>query len=152
MLLCSVKIKKHTVTLISLICAAVFICVCIFALSLSPKDTIDIGDQTLSLRAEGEEDVKAFLSSAGYEAAALISQREVVIPSRWSDLYASYAEMQKQQGFDLSKQKGKEAVEYTYSLKEDDRYAVILICDDRITAAHLSKLDGNSETEPLINK
>lgn len=151
MLLCSVKIKKHTVTLISLICAAVFIFVCIFALSLSPKDTIDIGDQTLSLRAESEEDAEAFLSSAGYEANTLISQREVVIPSRWSDFYASYAETQKQQGFDLSKQKGKDAKEYTYSLKEDDRYAVILICDGRICAAHLSRMDGSKKTEALIS-
>ena len=109
MLLCSLKVKKHTVTLVSLICAAVFVFVCFFALRLSSADTITVGDKTVTLTAESEEDIGEFISALGYEADELISKREVVIPSQWNELYTSYAQTQKEQGFDLSKIKGKDA-------------------------------------------
>lgn len=151
MLLCSFKIKKHTVTLISLICAAVFVMLCFFMLKLSPADTVKVGDNSLSLRIESEEDIAAFLSDAGVEADKPILKREVVIPEEWNDFYTSYADMQNRQGFDLDKFKGKNAVEYTYSLRQRDDYAVVLVCDNIICAAHLSALDGSGEMKSLIN-
>ena len=150
MLLCSVKIKKHTVTLISLICAAVFVVICFFSLRLAPAETVSIGDKTLSLRIESEADITAFLSAAGYDADEPLLKREVVIPEEWNDFYTSYADMQKEQGFDPRKVKGKDAEEYTYSLRDSSSYAVILVCDGRIAAAHLSRLDGSREMKPLI--
>ena len=150
MLLCSLKVKKHTVTLVSLICAAVFVFVCFFALRLSSADTITVGDKTVTLTAESEEDIGEFISALGYEADELISKREVVIPSQWNELYTSYAQTQKEQGFDLSKIIGKDAKEYTYSLKDSELFAVILVCDSRIAAAHLSRLDGSAEIEELL--
>lgn len=150
MLLCSVKIKKHTVTLISLICAAVFVLICFFSLRLTPADSVKIDGEWYSLTAEDEADIAAFLSEAGYESEALLSKREVVIPAQWSELYASYADMQKEQGFDLCRYKGKPAKEYTYSLKGREDYAVVLASEGRICALHLSKLDGSGEMEKLF--
>lgn len=152
MLLCSVKIKKHTVTLISLVCAAVFVLICFFSLKLAPADTVGINGQRYSLTVAEENDIKAFLSTAGYEVDELLLQREVVIPSEWNEVYSAYADMQKQQGFDLNQRKGKSATEYSYSLKDREDFAVVLVCGDRICAAHLSKLDGSNEMKPLINK
>ena len=150
MLLCSVKIKKHTVTLFSLLCAAVFVLLCFFSLRLSPKDTVTVGDSSVSLTAENEGDIENFLSDTGYEPSEIVMKREIVIPSEWNEIYTSYAELQKSQGFDLGKIKGKTAMEYTYALQNSDLFAVITVCDNRIAAAHLSKLNGDGETEALL--
>ena len=152
MLLCSVKIKKHTVTLISLLCAAVFVLLCFVSLRLSPAETVTVGEKTVSLSAEKEEDMEKFLTETGYQPSEINMKREIVIPSGWNELYTSYAELQKAQGFDLDKIKGKAAREYTYALQNSDLFAVITVCDNRIAAAHLSRLDGSGELTPLINK
>ena len=150
MLLCSVKIKKHTVTLISLFCAAVFVLLCFVSLRLSPAETLTVGEKSVSLSAEKEEDMEKFLTETGYQPSEIVMKRDVVIPSEWNTLYTSYAQLQKSQGFDLGKLKGKAAEEYTYALQNSDLFAVISVCDNRIAAAHLSKLNGDGETEALL--
>ena len=123
---------------------------CFFSLRLSPKDTVTVGEKAVSLSAEKEEDIEKFLSETGYQSSEIVMKRDIVIPSEWNDFYASFAQMQKSQGFDLGKIKGKPAAEYTYALQNSDLFAVITVCDNRIAAAHLSKLNGDGETEALL--
>lgn len=59
-----------------------------------------------------------FLSEMGWEVSDEYDEcKAVVIPEKFNEVYAGYNKLQKQQGFDLSKFKGKTAEVYTYSVK-----------------------------------
>ncbi len=59
-----------------------------------------------------------YLQSFGWKVSAEpIDEQEIVIPKKFSDVYKSYAELQKKQGFELSKYGGLEAKRYTYEVQ-----------------------------------
>ncbi len=152
MLLLSVKVKTHTVSALSVLCAVLLTGLCFFMLSLSEKDTVPIGGEPYPLKAEDEGDVARFLSACGYSVERCLSQREIVIPDEWNDSFTAYAKMQEEQGFDLSSVRGENATEYIYTLKDDERFAVVFVSDGRIRSAHLSRLNGKSAPEPIISE
>ena len=69
------------------------------------------------------EDRRAFLSSLGYEVSeSEVDSVKIRIPSEFDKIYASYNEMQKTQGFDLSKYKNREVERYTYTVSNYEGY------------------------------
>ncbi len=59
-----------------------------------------------------------FLSEMGWEVSDEYDEcKAIVIPEKFNDVYTRYNKLQKQQGFDLSKFKGKTAEIYTYNVK-----------------------------------
>lgn len=71
-----------------------------------------------------------YLNSLGYKTDSSESQKQILIPSRFNDVYKKYNEIQKQQGYDLTKYKGKQAVMYTYNItnyKDNDNVVANLI-------------------------
>ena len=59
----------------------------------------------------------AYLESFGWQVSdEPIDQQDVLIPKAFDDVYSRYNELQVEQGFDLSKYSGLEAVRYTYSV------------------------------------
>lgn len=144
----SVKVKNWKLTVFSLICLALFVAVCLLALRAGAPDTVDINGESYSLRAEDEEDTRAFITACGYEAGGLISRRAVTVPMYWNDTYTEYSETQTAQGFDLVPYKGKEAEELTYAPDGDERIT-LLISGNKIIAAHICDTDGG-DMRPLI--
>ena len=63
-----------------------------------------------------EEERKAYLTSLGYTFEKEEHSKNIVIPSEFNDVYKDYNNIQKQQGFNLEKYKGKSAVIYTYNI------------------------------------
>lgn len=71
-----------------------------------------------------------YINSFGYKTDSREESKEILIPSSFNDVYKKYNEIQKQQGFDLTKYKGKTAVLYTYNIinyKDNDNVVVNLI-------------------------
>lgn len=62
-----------------------------------------------------EEERQSFIASMGWETEPEYTEcRSVTIPEEFGDVYEQYNDLQKQQGFDLTKYKGRTAEVYTY--------------------------------------
>ncbi|MFI3115764.1 MAG: DUF4830 domain-containing protein [Clostridia bacterium] len=95
------------------------------------------------------EERRIFLSESGYEVSQNeISVKNVQIPQEFDEVYTKYNELQKSQGFDLSKFKGKAVELYTYQIynydSEDDVFANLLIYNNKIIGGDIqsASLDG----------
>lgn len=83
----------------------------------------------------------AFLSSFGWEVSETpVEVNEIVIPGEFNEVYLKYNDIQRLQGFDLRKYKGKPCVKYTYRILnypaanglDDSIIADILVLDGRV--------------------
>lgn len=99
--------------------------------------------------------VAAFIEENGYKVSSPLT-KEITIPSEFSDVYEKYNELQRRQGFDLRRHKGKSAVSYTFNVTgyvnkngkpDSDVQIHIIVCDGKIVAADIAstKLDGFME-------
>ena len=97
-----------------------------------------------------EADITAFISVCGYDDADLISDTDITVPKHWNTAYTAYNDLQLAQGFDLTPYKGKSARELVFSLSDSPEHLYLLLCDDKIIAAHICSHDG-SAVRPLIS-
>ncbi|MCM1328447.1 MAG: DUF4830 domain-containing protein [Ruminococcus sp.] len=84
-----------------------------------------------------------------------ISREDITVPSDFDGVYAEYAELQKSQGFDLEKYKGKPATLFTYQVlnypdRPENVVATLVVSSDRLIAADVSLTGEDGFTEPLI--
>ncbi|MEG1448231.1 MAG: DUF4830 domain-containing protein [Oscillospiraceae bacterium] len=148
----SVYLKKRhlKVTLILAIVA-------IFALFLGLKGgknadiVIDTqARQHISYKVKNNDDRVNFIKSFGWEVATEpIETINVLIPVEFGDVYKNYNEIQKNQGLDLEKYKGKEVKKYTYEVTnypKEKKYvhANILVYKNKIIGGDICsvKIDG----------
>ena len=123
-----VKKKAGTAVLIGLFLVLIAAAVLIVKASSGKADIYTL---------KTEEDRQAFISEMGWEADKEYTECKVVlIPEKWNDVYTKYNELQKEQGFDLEKYKGKTCEIYTYHVRNyegyensDDVYIDLYICD-----------------------
>lgn len=68
-------------------------------------------------RVQTEQQRQALISELGWETGdAPSSHKTITIPEQFDDVYEGYNELQKEQGFDLSKHKGAQAELYVYEI------------------------------------
>jgi len=76
----------------------------------------------------------------------LCSEGEVRIPQHFGEVYTAYNELQRQQGYDLSRLRGQTVTHYTYRIanhpqgKEQTVVANLLVADGRIVGGDISSL------------
>ena len=138
----SVKLKNIKITVVCVLGVLLLLAACFPVLRSAAPDTVMIGDKPYPLQAEDSSDVEAFLTACGYESPEYLFENDITVPKHWNDVYTSYNELQRQQGFDLTPYKGKPAKEYVYFV-DDTLNAVVLLSDGRIVAAHVSECDGS---------
>ena len=85
-----------------------------------------------------------------------ISKEEVTVPSIYEGIYAEYAELQKQQGFDLEKYQGRDVEIIKYQVLNYPDYpenvtATMMICDNRLIGGDISLGKEDGFMEPLIS-
>lgn len=93
------------------------------------------------------EDRIAFLKQFGYEVKETpIEAREVTVPEHFDAVYEKYNDIQKAQGLNLAKYKGKTVTKYTYEVTNYDYngtvLATILFYKDKIIAGDICSADG----------
>ena len=142
----SVKVKNRWVTVLSLLCAAVFVAACFFMLRSAAPEMAEINGVDVPLGVTDDGDISAFLSFCGYEDMQKLSDREITVPVIWNDVYTDYQELQRSQGFDLVPYKGRQARELIFDCGDD--CVTLLISGEKIIAAHINGADGNAE--PVI--
>ena len=84
-----------------------------------------------------------------------ISKEEVTVPSIYEGIYAEYAELQKQQGFDLEKYQGRDVEIIKYQVLNYPDYpenvTATMICDNRLIGGDISLGTEDGFMEPLIS-
>ena len=103
----SVKLKKPALWLIL---AAVILAAAVILLVGAVKKP----DKPIySMNTEAER--QRFIEDMGWKTAEKYSEcRSVTLPEEWNEVYEQYNSLQKQQGFDLEKYKGRTVEIYTY--------------------------------------
>ncbi len=95
------------------------------------------------------EDRIAFLKQFGIEVNPTpVEEAEVTIPAEFDKVYESYNELQKNQGFDLTKYHKKEVMRYTYLVTnydgyDGDVYVSMLVYKKRVIGGDVCSADAN---------
>ena len=90
-----------------------------------------------------------FISQFGWEVDATpIEEVEVTVPAEFDKVYLGYNEMQKEQGLNLAKYKGKTVTRYTYNVTnypdyEDTVYISLLVYKDKVIGGDVCSADVN---------
>ncbi len=100
--------------------------------------------------AETAEDIKEYLAHNGIVTAGGPFTKDIYIPEEFGEVYERYNELQKEQGFDLSPYRGRNARQYTFpvtSIKGEiapDTEAHIIVCDGYIIGGDVAEtaIDG----------
>lgn len=87
-----------------------------------------------------------FLTSFGWEVVnEPVEMREVMIPKSFNDVYTTYNNMQKTQGFDLKPYAGYNCMQYKYQISnypsEKEIYATLLVYDAKVIGGDLACAD-----------
>lgn len=154
MFVLNIKPSKKFAVIFAVISIALGI-ICIICMttahnSVSKTATCDeIG--TYSLSAENTEAQVSFLKQFGHTAVADSAEsREVTIPAEFNDTYEEYNNLQKEIGLNLEKFKGKTALQVRFELENSDtKYAVLLICNEKVIGAHLTNGEYGQSNLPL---
>ena len=97
------------------------------------------------IRTDGDR--REFLRQFGWEVAeTVVEEREVTVPSEFDKVFAAYNELQKEQGFDLSKYRKKTVMRYTYEITnfedyEGTVYANLILYRNRVIGADICSAD-----------
>ena len=112
MFILSVKLTKPRI---------VAICICFLSIIiagaaiLGSQPKLETVKQITAVKATTDEERISFLKTYGWEVKAEpVEIMEVIIPAEFDEIYEKYNIIQKSQGYDLSKFKGKRAKRYTY--------------------------------------
>ncbi|MBE6704007.1 MAG: DUF4830 domain-containing protein [Ruminococcaceae bacterium] len=122
MFVCSLKVQKLKAVALSILCAAVLGTALTFMLGngSSGEDLAAAAVSGRNIRFDGiktDEDMTSFISSLGIEVKLpAIKSTKVDLPRVFDAVYAKYNDIQKQQGFDLSKYCGKTLDRYTWEM------------------------------------
>jgi len=135
----------------SLVCVVAVVAVfyaCKFAYSLVvPEDTKDNVNVNANINAE-KGDKLGFLKSENIEVdEEPVQVIEVMVPGDMNDEYKEYNEIQKKQGFDLTKYQGKKLKQWTYAVKNNKNvYVTVLQDSGKIVGCHILDSENNKMT------
>ena len=141
----TIKIKRPNL----LAAALVVVIVCLIAI---------VGLTAYRVTAKSEYELKneqqrqEFIKEMGWETDEGFDDcKQITIPEEFNEVYNSYNELQKQQGFDLSRYKGKTCDIYTYKVRnykghegKDDVNCNLMIFENKLIGGDVSsvELDG----------
>ncbi len=147
------SIKMSTVRLISIAALALVATVALIILipSYGPSETaaMDAGE-TREIRFDKiktDDDRINFLSQFGYTVDKTpVETAEVTIPKEFDKVFAAYNELQKAEGLDLGRYKGKKVMRYTYKVTnypgyDGDVYASLLVYKNKIIGGDVCSAD-----------
>lgn len=120
-------------------------------------EVITTGKEIMTQRLKTAEDRIVLLESLGWEVQKdPIEFREVYIPEEFDAIYLEYNEIQKEQGFDLSKYAGKHVMKYSYTVTnhpaEEDVIATILVYKSKLIGGDVTSAKADGFLQGLIKK
>ena len=147
------SLRATTVKLVGVICVALTVLITLIAFvptySISTQPGT-LGDAPVSYsydKIRSAEDAASFLSQFGWTVGAEPTEvKTVTIPREFDKVFSAYNELQKEQGLNLSKYKGKEVTRYTFSLTNYPEYsgtvyANVLVYRNRVIGGDVCSAD-----------
>lgn len=131
--------------------AVLFVCVAalVSVVVLVPSVPADASAIASHNNVRSNEDRLSFVSEFGWEVDPVpVSEVTVRIPSEFDSVYESYNDIQKSQGYNLERFKGKDVIKYSYSVKnyeetESDVFINILVYKNKIVGGDLSSANAD---------
>jgi hypothetical protein len=144
------KISKRTIITAGAILALVLLIVIRAAACSKTPDTAVASTGPYSLLASDNRERIAFLKQFGWEAESEpVEIDQVLIPQKFNKVYENYNEIQRGQGLDLEKYKGKSCKRIGYRITNypgggDNVRANLLIYEDKVIGGDIcsTQLDG----------
>ena len=143
MMIVSAKLSKRKI-LAGLLAAAGVIALLVVLLTASEEPAAP-SEPTTSPTLDGatNEDRVAFLQSFGWQVSETPTEtQEVRIPEEFNEVFTRYNQLQLSQGFDLSRQAGKAAKRYVYTISNHpngtDYRATVLVYRNKIIGGDIS--------------
>lgn len=139
----TVKLKKATAVTVIILVAAVLVLAAAMCV-------IKISGGTKEWKVKTEQQRQALIGELGWECSEKPTEHKTVtIPLEFDEVYSAYNELQKEQGFDLEKFKGKKVEIYSYSVynysgHEDCMTLTLMSCDGVLIGGDVccTELDG----------
>ena len=140
-------LKFFAVLLCALLTLAALI---VFVPSYTVSAEDDTASETMAYRYTGvksDDDRREFLRQFGWEVAeGKVEGVTVTIPSEFDKVFAAYNELQREQGFDLSKYRKKTVTRYTYTVtnfenEEGTVYVNLIVYRNRVIGADICSAD-----------
>lgn len=148
MFVVSVKSSKKKIAFVVLVALAVLMAIIGAAVNGAKASK----PSSASLRAASDGERIAFLSQFGWEVEPQPTEvKEVIIPQEFDEVYTAYNEIQKKQGFDLTKYSSLRVKRWTYEVKNYPCYeesglirANVLVYDGTVIGGDICciELDG----------
>jgi hypothetical protein len=148
------SMRATTVRFFGVICVALLVLVALIALVPPLQPVAASGEPEseapLSISYEHirtNEDRVAFLAQFGWEVEQTpLEETTATVPTEFDKVFAAYNELQREQGFDLSKYRKKTVTRYTYTLKnfeneEGTVYVNLIIYRNRVIGADICSAD-----------
>ena len=145
------SIRLTTIKLVSIAALAVLAIAALFVFIPSYESTdASAVANTSEIRFDkikSDEDRVSFLSQFGYTVdSSPLESVEVTIPKEFDKVFAAYNELQKAEGLDLGRYKGKTLTRYTYKVTNykgysDTVYANLLMYKNKIVGADICSDD-----------
>lgn len=148
MFICSIKAK--TIKMFGLICVVLVGVIMLAAFMPGYVSTSAAANSEVDYSGiRNNEDRIDFLKQFGWEVSAEATESEdVTIPAEFDKIFAGYNEIQKRQGLDLAKYKGKTMMRYTYDVTNYPEYdgkvqANILVYRGKVVGGDICSADIN---------
>ena len=125
--------------------------------SFSKKENSSHGNNILNISANDNNSRILFLKECGWEVNSdPVEENTVTIPSNFNETFSAYNDMQKAQGFDLSKYSGKTCQKYTYQILNykdcgTTVKANILIYKNKIIAGDIFHTGHDEFIRPIVS-
>lgn len=111
--------------------------------------SIDVSESVRYDKIKTAEDRLEFLRSFGWEVETKpIEEADVTIPAEFDKVFKAYNELQREQGFDLTKYQKKQVKRYTYRVTNYPNYSgevylSILMSKNKVIGADICSADAN---------
>ena len=143
-------LKASTIKFFAVVCVALATLIALIAFvpvaavdDVAPTANMDIDYSGIKT---GDDRIK-FLSQFGWQVdPEAVESVEVTVPEEFDKIFTTYNELQKRQGLDLSRYKGKNVRRYTYKITNYDGYdgtvyANILVYRNKVIAGDVCSAD-----------
>ena len=154
MMIVTAKLSKPK--LLGIVCAAA--AVVILMIVLSARGAMAQHTFGAKNKLETPESRVEFLLTQGYQVSQEpVRVQEVKIPEEFTEVYEAYNAIQKAQGMDLSRYRGKRVTQYVYAVENypeagsEPVYATMLLYKNKLIGADLSRGGSESFLRPLLS-
>lgn len=132
----------------------IYIIITLFAAAACVSVCCLCNNRTREKKIITSENITAYLLENGWETdSEMISSEEITIPYEFNETYSHFNDIQKQQGFDLNRFRGENALLITCPVtnydSENDITAELIVKDTQLIAASLICTGKNGFIKPL---